>query len=247
MDLTIESAFSPAAVVGHLSYFLLVVSMLMNSMRTLRLVAIASGFCGLYYDIFILRDPVGTFWESAFVGANLLQMALMSYRNRTARMNDAESLFCQNALPQLEPALSRKLLRTATTATAARGDVLIEEGEQVQRMIFLTSGHVDIVQDGHVITRCGTASLLGEFGAMTGEPAMATVVAGSDVEFLSFEAKPLRKFLTENPQIRAAFETGLIASVRQKVSQANTAVIAAQRGAQDAGRKRKRAGSRKTR
>jgi CRP-like cAMP-binding protein len=203
--------------------------MLMNSMRLLRLVAVASGVCGLYYDIFILHDPVGTFWESAFVGANLLQMALMSYRNRTARLNEEESLFCASALPRLEPALSRKLLRTASSDTEEEGAVLIAENEPVQRMVFLTLGHVDILQEGHVITRCGPGSLLGEFGAMTGEAAMATVVAASDLRFLAFDSATLRKFLAENPEIRAAFETGLIASVRQKVSQANTAVIAAQR------------------
>ena len=45
--------------------------MLMNSILWLRIIALVSGLTGIVYSGFVLHDPVGTFWDSLFVLANL--------------------------------------------------------------------------------------------------------------------------------------------------------------------------------
>ena len=77
MELTLQSALSAAAFPGHASYFLVVLAMLMSSILALRLLALASGAAGLVYSAMILADPVGVFWEIAFIAANATQLTLM--------------------------------------------------------------------------------------------------------------------------------------------------------------------------
>ena len=50
MELTLESAFSVGGLVGHTSYLLLVVSMLMRRMFWLRVFVIASAIVAITYD-----------------------------------------------------------------------------------------------------------------------------------------------------------------------------------------------------
>lgn len=72
MELTIESALSPGGLVGHTSYLLLVVSMLMRRMWLLRILVIASSLVAITYDMVWLKDPVGVFWESLLVSVNVI-------------------------------------------------------------------------------------------------------------------------------------------------------------------------------
>jgi hypothetical protein len=73
MDLTLESAFSTGGLVGHASYLLLVLSMMMRGMTLLRIFVILSAFVSILYDMVWLKDPVGVFWESMLVLVNIVQ------------------------------------------------------------------------------------------------------------------------------------------------------------------------------
>lgn len=74
MELTLSSAFSPGAMVGHLAYLLLVASMLMRTLFALRLLVIASALVAIAYAAIWLNDPVSSFWEALLVVVNILQI-----------------------------------------------------------------------------------------------------------------------------------------------------------------------------
>ncbi len=76
MDLTLKSAFLTGGMVGHLSYVLLVLSMVMRRMSLLRMLVIASAFVAITYDWFWLKDPVGVFWETLLVLVNIVQLSI---------------------------------------------------------------------------------------------------------------------------------------------------------------------------
>ena len=76
MELTITSALSGDGALGHLSFVLLIVSMLMRSMVWLRVLVIASALVGVCYSYLILTDPVGVFWEGLLIAVNLGQLGL---------------------------------------------------------------------------------------------------------------------------------------------------------------------------
>src|SRR6516165_3650875 len=98
-----DSAFLGRLVVGNIEYVLLVISMMMTRMGWLRILAIGSGASGLIYSACWLRDPVGIFWESAFTLVNIVQLALIKFRNVTARFSQDDQEFYKRFLPRLEP------------------------------------------------------------------------------------------------------------------------------------------------
>ena len=81
MELTFDAALSPDGLIGHMAYIFLVASMLMRRMLWLRVFALAAFLTGISYSIFVLKDPVGTFWESLLAAINLGQLALMQAEN----------------------------------------------------------------------------------------------------------------------------------------------------------------------
>lgn len=87
--------------VGHLSYFLLVISMLTRVMWVLRVLVIISALVGITYDVFWTKDPVGVFWETSLVVVNFAQLMLSYLQNRKEKFTHYESTFVDSAFPGL--------------------------------------------------------------------------------------------------------------------------------------------------
>ena len=147
IELDVDKFAQLGALLAHLSYFLLVISMLMSSMLYLRILAIGSGIAGMCYSLFVLGDLVSGFWEFLFILANLGQMALMAWHNRMARFSAEERLFHQSAVPLLAPNELRILLRVSEWRDADAETVLTTQNEPVEDLVFLTRGLVDIQVD----------------------------------------------------------------------------------------------------
>ena len=71
MELTLESALSPAGLLGHAAYILTVIAMLMRSMVWLRVLYLASSIVGIVYVGVWVHDPVGVFWRIVLIGVNV--------------------------------------------------------------------------------------------------------------------------------------------------------------------------------
>src|SRR5262245_15730757 len=131
-----EAEFLTRLLVGNISYLLLVVSMTMTRMLMLRIVAIGSGTSGAAYAYFWLNDPVCTFWETAFTAVNVVQIAMITYRNALARFNEDERAFYTQLVSELEPHQVRRLLRRGSWRDGEPGTALTRQGEVVPDLIF---------------------------------------------------------------------------------------------------------------
>lgn len=229
MELTIESAISPGAFVGHLSYSLLIASMLMTRMIWLRVFAIASGMVALAYDTFWLYDPVGVVWETAFVAVNVAQLGLIYLWNRVARLSEEERAFHLTAVPDLEPAQVRHVLRHGRLLEADPGTVLVVEGEPVADLIFVVSGRVDITLGGDRIGDCGPNSFIGEIGVSSNGPASASAVVSEPIRYIAFEGSAVRRLLDKGGDIGRAIDSAFRHGLREKLLRANQALVAAGR------------------
>lgn len=201
--------------------------MLMTRIAWLRIFAIASGIIAIAYDYFWLFDPVGVFWETAFVLTNVGQLAILAYRNRIATFTPEERAFYEMALPNLEPVQMRRLLKYGRWMDAASGTVLIRQDEPVADLVFVVSGLVDIEVAGRRVGHCGPGSLIGEIGVSTGGPASATAVVAEPVRYLAFESTALRQLLDRGDDIGRAVEAAFRHSLREKLLRANEAMAAA--------------------
>ena len=227
MDWIIETAFAPSSISGHLSYGLLVLSMLMNSIVWLRAIAIMSGVAGVIYSGYVLRDPIGGFWEAAFVLANIVQLSILIWRSRKARFSDDEFQFCQNALVLVPPSLARQFLDIGEWKQIPAGTVLTLQDEEVKQLTYIAEGDVEVEVNGRLVAKCVSGDFIGELGILSGRPATATTKAVTELRALVFDKEALLKHLRRKPDIKLALQAGFKNNLRQKLATANERTLAA--------------------
>ena len=225
MELTFESAFSAGGWVGHLSYLLLVVSMLQRRLGALRILAVSSALTGIAYDAVWVSDPVGVFWESLLLSVNLGHLALMRWETRRASFSEEERTLVSRVAPRLSRRLQRKLLDAGVWAAEDEGTVLTREDEPVERLTYLASGEAVIALGGVGVAVCPEGSLVGEVTVLSEDPATGTAILSKPSRTWSIDAEVVRALVRGEPEILSALRTGFANNLREKLVAANRATL----------------------
>lgn len=221
MDLTLESAFSIGGLVGHFSYVLLIISMLMRNMTWLRLFVIASAIVAICYDFFFLRDPVGVFWDSMLMIVSISMLLLAHWKNIRAKFNYEEQLFIKYRFPELQKSDARALLDTGAWVSSERGAELTIQGKAVSHLYYIANGTVDILADGHKVAVCGEGNFVGEMSILTDEPASGTAVLNHSMKYWRIEKKKLIELVKNNPSIAKELDASFSRNYRDKLLLSN--------------------------
>lgn len=221
MELTLESALSPGAMVGHFAYLLLVISMLMRSITWLRIFVILSAIVALIYGAVWLHDPVTVFWEGMLIVVNVVQIALIWHANRRAQFNADEQKLIAERLPTLSPREARKLLDMGLWLDAEPGTDLTEQGQPVRHLVYLLSGEATIHVDGRVVGRCEPGNFVGEMSLVDGGPASATAKVSQPAYCWMIPTDRLRKLREEQSPLMAALEVGIAHDLKHKILASN--------------------------
>ncbi|MCB1477998.1 MAG: cyclic nucleotide-binding domain-containing protein [Tepidamorphaceae bacterium] len=224
MDLTADNLFSVGKLVGHLSYVLLVLSMMMRSMTWLRVIAVSAGLTSGAYGYFWLNDPVTVFWEAVFVLTNLVQLLILAFENRKRALSEEEQIVIRAMLPNADMRAVRRILKLGVLREVPPETVLIEQGGMVPDLIVLTRGTVQVEKDGKIIGACGEGDFLGEMSFLSGEPATATVMVTNPTHYMAFERTRFRVFLDRNPDIRHIVEASFNRNLMAKLVRTSHAV-----------------------
>lgn len=221
LDIVAAETATPGKLVGHLSYILLVASMMMRSMRALRVVAITAGIVSAIYGWFFLRDLVTVFWEVVFVTVNLAQLLIMAIANRRARFDAEQERFVAAALPGVEKGVATRVLRLARHIDIEEDTVLTREGEAASSMWFVLRGAARVEKDGRMVGVCARDDFLGEIGFMLDQPATATAIVTHPMRCLVFETAALRALLDRDDGLRHAMEVSFNRNLVGKLVKAN--------------------------
>lgn len=221
LELTLESAFSTGGMVGHLSYLLLVISMLMRSMTVLRIIVIASSLVAITYDIVWLKDPVGVFWETLLVLVNVIQLALIWNANRRSRFTKEEQSLIDARLARLDPRDARQLLDMGFWAEGGPGTPLTQQGKPVRFLIYLVSGKVNIICDGQKVGFCGPGNFVGEMSLLGDSLASANAVVAKPSRYWMIQTDKIRGLRDSEPALAHAIEMGIAQDLRTKIIVSN--------------------------
>lgn len=221
MDLTFESAFSTGGMVGHLSYLLLVVSMMMRSMVKLRILVTLSALVAITYDVVWLRDPVGVFWETLLVTVNLLQLARIWIANRRIQFTPEEHSLVREKIRGLDAIEARSLLLAGDWDTAAPGAQLTEQGKTPDHLYFLTGGEVAILHEGTQIATCAKGNFLGEMSLADGGTASATAVVSRPARFWKISRTALEQIGISKPSVKHALQIAISQDLKDKIEASN--------------------------
>lgn len=226
MQPLIETLLTPGAFLGHASYALLVLSMMMRNIIWLRVIAIGAGVVGIAYDVFVLEDPVSTGWDTLFVLANVYQLLYLAWQARKVRFNEEEFEFCQNALPLVPPSLARQFINVGEWRDMPEGTELTTQGQTVTLLSYISTGTVDVLVHHHHIASCVKGDFIGELGILSGKPATATTVTSSPVRALVFERDKLLRHLRHEPDLKLALQAAFKENLRNKLTLANERTLA---------------------
>ena len=201
MELTLESMFSPAGMLGNASYILLILSMAMRNMLWLRILAVFSGVTGIIYDAFILHDPVGTFWESAFTLVNLIQWIWLSIEKRKLKLNSKEKELKHKFFPHIDDTELKQLFNCSKFRKFTPGTELTRQGKKVENLYMIIQGEVDIRYQGERISLCKPGDLIGEIGFLTNSPASATAITATNCDLIEFNHSQLTTLIKNSAEI----------------------------------------------
>ncbi|WP_050928213.1 Crp/Fnr family transcriptional regulator [Aestuariivita boseongensis] len=221
MELTLESALSPGAMVGHFAYLLLVISMLMRSITWLRIFVILSAIVALAYGAIWLHDPVTVFWEGMLIVVNVVQIFIIWYTNRRVQFNEDERRLIAERLNTLSPREARRLLDMGLWIDALPGTDLTEQGQPVHHLVYLLSGEVTIEVDGRTVGRCEPGNFVGEMSLVDGGPASATAKVAQEAYCWMIPTDRLRKLRREASPLMAALEVGIAHDLKRKILASN--------------------------
>lgn len=228
MELTLDSAFSTGGMVGHLSYLLLVASMLMRSMLRLRLLVVASALVAIVYDAVWLKDPVGIFWETLLVSVNIWQLLVIWYHTTRGQFTAEERMLAQERLGIPDAASRRRLLNGGIWCDEPPGTQLTAEGETPSHLVYISSGSVSIERDGRQIALCGPGNFVGEMSLFQkASKANATAIVVEPVRCWKISHERIRHLRQSNPELAAAIDSGLARDMRRKIEAGNEARAAA--------------------
>ena len=218
MELTLESALSPGGMVGNLSYVLLIASMAMRRMFWLRVLAIGSGLAGIAYDVIWLRDPVGTFWESAFTLTNIIQWMLLIREDRKLRLSPEEFSTWKAFFPSLSARECKQLFIASRHLDGRAGEILIRRGQVVKNIYILLTGEVSIRLDDVEVSRCGPGDLLGEMSFLSGEPASADTVMTADCAMMEVDQNHLASLIKGSDELGRSINNLISMNLVQKLN-----------------------------
>lgn len=223
VDQLVAGLRDPALLFGHFTYLLLIISMLMRRMVTLRLLAVASGLAKIVYRAVLVVDPVSVLWEAIFVLVNVVQLLIIWYYEYHHRYSEEQQHFADNMPADVDKAALKRLLDLSDLQRHAAGDVLTREGEPVTRLLYLADGIVQIEHGGRIVAICGPGDYIGELSYLSGNPASATAVVVKPARVLAFEQSRLAAAIKGDAPLRRTLESALNRNLAGKLVRSNEA------------------------
>lgn len=216
MQVFLDAFVDPANLAGHISYILLIISMMMRTMHWLRVFAISAGlFSAGYYAS--IGDPISFFWESVFTLVNAVQLLILFIENRRGKFSAEEQMFIDKVLKSVERIHVRRLMKLGAWTQVGENFKLIEEDTEPPNLIFIVSGTASVERRGEQVGHAGTGDFLGEMSYLSGKNASATVISETPMRYLAFDRSELKKHLAKNIEIRHALEAGFNQNLVEKL------------------------------
>jgi hypothetical protein len=229
LDYWIDAAFSTGGLVGHLSYILLVVSMMMRDISALRLLVIASALAGIAYDLIWLRNPVGVFWEGLLLLVNVVQLYLLWRKNRSAQFTQEEAQFVSTRLKGLSAGRCRDFFDMGRWEYLPSGSVLTRQNERPEFLAYLSKGTASIIVDDQEVAAVQEGHYIGEMSLLGDGNASATVIVTEPARVWRIEAEKIERLMQDRPNIANALQAGIAVDMRRKIVALNSVVTTGER------------------
>ena len=219
---TVDTSFITEGWAGHLSYLLLVLSMLMRRMLWLRLCVIASALVGIAFDFFWLGNPVGVFWQALLVAVNVAELTILWRNDRRAVFSDEEDGFRAQFLLGLSPGRARRFLDLGRWEDLPEGKVLTVEGETPEFLCYIAMGEVAVHSGGRLVRVVAAGHFIGEMSLLGEGGAVATAILQTPARVWRIERAKVVRLRQTNHATMGVLEAAFARDMRAKLVFQNT-------------------------
>jgi hypothetical protein len=202
----------------HVANVLFLISYFVRDILWLRVFSVVATGCFLTF--FLLQPQiawVSVGWQVVFMALNCWRVYQLYLERRPCYFDAEDEKLYRLVFRSLRPREFQRLARVGTRHAAQPGELLMAAGERAERVLCLSAGRVAVRSGGETRAELGPGRFVGEMSFLTGEPASADVVALEPCRYLALPAAPLRGFLAEHPELRAAWQLLLGADLAQKL------------------------------
>jgi len=187
--------------VGHLSFLIVALSLLMRDIILLRVLGILSGVVGIGYNYFVTTEPlwVPIIWLLVFMVINIYMIATFYLANRKANLSEEDLTLWQNNFLGLAIDEYRRLKKIFDYRTFDDGEVLIQLGQDNRFLFFVTAGQLVVHRNGQDIGVLEQGGVAGEMSFLTEALPNADVVASGGASCILIDKAKLRALMMKHP------------------------------------------------
>jgi len=203
----------------HTANVLYIFSYLVRDILWLRIL-IVTAICFVipfyYFQPVPLMAPV--YWNLVFVGINLVQIAILLVERRPVKLSEVEQRLYEQVFRRLTPREVYKLFRLAQWKKASVGETLVEQDVHLDSLMLINKGVAAVRVENDEVAKLDEGHFVGEMSYITGGKTSATVIAHSDLEYVTWPTDVLEPFLRKNPDLRIALNAIIGVDLAGKLS-----------------------------
>jgi hypothetical protein len=205
---------------GHLSFALIAVSYAVRDMLVLRVISVASGLIGLFYNYLLPGGALwlAIFWISLFMVINSARIIGLYSEQRSVSFSEDEKELYQTMFREFSPVEFMKLMRLANWKKIPQNEIIAREGEEFESLKLLFNGEVIIKKGGKDIARARDGAMIGEMSFLQGGNATATVQAAQPCRCIVWPKEELKSLLKRNPTMDIAMNHVFSMDLTRKLS-----------------------------
>ena len=213
-----------ATLAGHLAFGLIAFSFLVKDILYLRIVSVVASLFSIFYNFYIPTEPMwlAINWNIVFVLVNLYHIAVIIYEKRPVKMEPKDKELYETLFKDLTPVEYLKITKIAKWETFKSGYKLIKEGADVNRLMLIYNGTVDIAVKGKWVAELKDGQFIGEMSFLTEKPATAECIVKHDTECIVWRQPEFKALLKRNPSLYFTIQSLLSAQVSDALATKNT-------------------------
>ena len=196
-------------ILGHGSYVFALCAYLVRDILWLR--ALAIGSCLTFMVYVFLRpgapDWILIGWNGVFVLVNLVQIVILFLENRAVSFSTEERELRDTIFRNFSDIEFMKLFKYAEWTDIKAGTKIVEEGEPVSDLLFLTKGTCRVEVGGVTKAKTYPFMFVGEISFLSGDEASATVIIEQQSRCVKWSQESLRKLVRSYPSIDLALKS----------------------------------------
>jgi hypothetical protein len=218
---------SVVTIIGHLSFVAIAASFMIRDIVWLRTLAILGSVFAVIFNYFVSGGPIWLVigWSIVFIALNVYNIAFLMHERRGVSFTPQEQEMYETVFQGFSPVEFMKLLRIGNWRDATAGQDLIEEGQQVDEVLYIYNGRADVLSGGQRINILKDGAFIGEMELAADRPAVATVRTTAPTQIMAWPANEIRKLLIRNPSMNSTIQTIFGADLMQKLERQSSAVL----------------------